>query len=204
MINYEIQVPIRRPWLAFALCFLFFPFRPFLLVIFLMVRGIIRPQSPAEFLSCLILGIPFILIGLGFGVAVLRFILSNLLGQETLRVESDHLSIRQSLFGFGKWKIFPVEKISNLRTGWGSLEAEVARSTESVLMEHTLKAKRWLATMEDFFRRIGCLPGLMFRAENRTHFFGWSIDKSQASEIFARLKMHLPENAFEKLPGDES
>ena len=197
MSDYEITLPIRRPWLALAAILLVVPFKPFLLVLFLMGRGILRPQSSGEFMMSLIVGIPFLLFGLFFGLRWLRFILLNLIGEETLRLESGCISIRQSLFGFGKWKTFSAEKVTDLRTGWENLRIEInSSSTKSVPVEQRVKAAQWLSVVKDFLQRIGCLPSLMFRSKNQTFFFGSSVDRSQAGEILARLRMHLPEETF--------
>jgi len=94
VIAYEVKLPIRRPWLALVLCLLWFPFKPFLLGFFLIVRGIIRPESSTEFFFCLIIGIPYLFIGGMFGLAILRLVLLNLFGEESLKLEEGRLMIR--------------------------------------------------------------------------------------------------------------
>jgi len=196
--DYEISVPVRRPWIALLLLLLVFPFQPFLLVIFLMGRGIVRPQSPAEFFSCLILGIPFFLVGFFVGKMWLWGILVSLFGQETLKLEEGHLMLRESFWGMGKWRSFSVDSIREMRGGRPDLQ-RYARDREGGQMKlaERLQLQRILAGIEGALRFLGIWPAVLFRAGAGITWFGLGMEESQGREILARLRMHLPESAFQ-------
>lgn len=198
MTDYEISVPVRRPWIALALAFLLYQFRPFFLVTLLMARGIFRPQSTAEFFSCLILGVPFLAASLFCLSAMLRLILLNLIGEETLRLESGRLlKIRTSLLGMGKWKSFLADSLSGLRTGGLELEAELSQKSGDLKLEEMMRTRRLFAWTGRVLEVLGLRPALIFRAGGQTHWFGFGMEESAAREALARLRMHLPESAFQ-------
>lgn len=196
MSEYEISVPVRRPVVALLMLVPLGIWYGFLQVSSLLVRGVLGPESGVEFFFCLLLGLPFALICVVVGLALVRLILYNLLGKETLRVERSHLLIRGSLFGLGRWKRFPVEKISDLRTGRSNLQAGVARSFHGTGVADWLRVQRWSEGLARLYARVGAMPGILFKVDGQVHGFGACLGDGQAQEILVRLKFHLPEDAF--------
>lgn len=196
MNEYEVRAPIRRPWIVILFVFVFWQFTPFLLINSLLLRGIIRPQSPAEFFSCIILGIPFLLLATAMTVWFLRIILRNLIGEETLRLEPGKLKLRTTVLGLGKWREFPLETISNLRTGGVELENEFTQKAADLPLEQSMQVRRGLA----WFKRVAAFlkiqPALMFTSRGKVEWFGSGLEESEAREMLARLKMQLPDSVF--------
>ena len=199
MTQYEITFPIRRPWVAVFLFLLILPFRPYLLMVFLLLRGVIRPQSPAEFFSCLIIGIPFLLVGFFFGGTWLRLILTSLFGREMLKVEEGRLMLREALFGMGRWRSYAADSIRGISGGRLDLQRfarEQGRIGERMKLADTLRWQRILSGLEGGLRFLGVWPALIFRVNGAVTWFGLGMEESQSQEILARLRMHLPESAF--------
>ncbi len=196
MNEYEVHSTIRRPWVPIALGALLYPFRSFFLVTGLMLRGILRPESPVEFFGCLIIGIPFFLIALYLIQKVARLTLLNLLGEEALRVEPGRLMLRQSVFGLGRWRSFPVDSITDFSLGGTQFLEGSNQKEDRVKLEELVRLKRIFGWLEGGLRLFRLWPAFVFRAKGQVRWFGFGLEQSQAREILARLRYHLPEGAF--------
>jgi hypothetical protein len=194
--GYEVHLPIRRPILAAGLALLFIPWWDYSKFSGLLIRGIVRPESGVEFFFCLALGTPFLLFFAGFGGGLLYLILLNLIGTETLRVESGQLRLRQSLCGIGRWKSFPVGHLTDLRTGGMEFWQELLKGSERKDLKDLLHLQKGLTSAAPLMAFLGIRPGLVFRAKKQVRWFGSGLDELYAREILARLRMHLPEGAF--------
>jgi hypothetical protein len=179
-----------------ALGALVYLFRSFFHVTGLMLRGVLRPESRTEFFACLIIGIPFFLIALYLIQKVARLTLLNLLGEEVLRVEPGRLMLRQSVFGMGRWKSFPVDSIADFSLGGTGFLQGSAQRRGSVKLEELMRLERIFGWLEGGLRLFRLWPAFVFRAKGQVCWFGFAMEESQAREILARLRYHLPESAF--------
>lgn len=196
MSSYELTLPIRRSWVAIAVGLFLIPWLDFFRMSMLMARGLVRPQSGAEFVTCIILGLPFLFISLTFGLTVSYYVALNLFGSETLELDAGKLRMRQSVLGMGRWQVFRFEEVSNLRVGGMDLAKELRVRAEGALLQEQVRTGQLFAGIGAAMRFLGIWPGLMFRARNQTRWFGSSMDEMEAREVLARLRMHLPEGAF--------
>ncbi len=178
MVAYERSVPIRRPWLALLFALMFLPLRDYL-----------RFNSFVD--------LPFAAIALWFAFLIGKMVAVNLFGIQTLQLGDGCLRLREGLFGIGRWQEFPVESISGLRLGGADLEKELLKKTEDLLIKEEVRTGRMFSGLQGVLRFLGVIPAVAFKAKGKPRWFGYGMEEMEAREVLARLRMQLPESAWQ-------
>ena len=196
MADYELNVPIRRPWLALLTILFFFPFWDFIKFSAFIISRVFHAESQVELFFSAVIGIPFALITLSFASLLGYWIGLNLFGTQELRLEKDRLRLRSSFLGFGKWREFKIWEITKMRSGGKEFEKEMLGKAEEMLIQEHVRTGNMFAGLKGLLSFFGIAPGIVFRAKKETVWFGCGMEESHTGEVVARLRMHLPEGAF--------
>jgi hypothetical protein len=188
----EISIRAKPLWWASAILVLFL--WPWLQVGFFLFTHLLSSTHP----FALGLSLFFVLFFVVFLAPLSIWILWNFFGREVVLVQSEQLTMRRQLFGFGsKGKIFPVKEISGLTQVADLLQGSARASVENSSIQNLSRSHRIALFLQRIFKILGLGGGIIFEHKGSKHWIGlFSLSPEESREVFTRLRLYLPEGAF--------
>jgi hypothetical protein len=134
------------------------------------------------------------------GAGAIAACLWMLMGHERLTLGPDALTLRREVFGLGRAKRYPLDRVTRLEAGpLPDLAALAASSPAGAAAAARARAQARTLDPGAVLRVIGIGgPGLVFIADGRPVRFGIALDPTEASQLVSLLRSR---HAF---PGDSA